>query len=306
MPISPLVPFTRRVFNRFLANKGLLLAGGIAWNTLLSLVPFVAVILVVISTVFDRSRIVTTLEAELRLLVPGHASLILGAVVDFLDDRGVVGGVPFAILLFFSSLSFRMLEDAFHLIFHDPNRPVRRRFWVSASLPYAFIIVITFLLLLVTGGTAALDSLSDQRATFLGTELSWSIGSEWLLQGSGFLGLVLLFSALYSVLPARDIAPRRALVGGLTTAALWQATRSVLVYYFENISVVNVVYGSLATVVVVLLTIEVACVIILLGAQVIALLEQHADEGLPWHGQVDADARPIAPHDPDLLDNEPS
>ena len=301
MPRYPLIAFTRRVISRFLANKGLLLAGGMAWNTLLSMVPLVAVILLIVSTVFERSRIVATVEAELQVLVPSHASLITGAVVDFLDDRGVVGGVLFAALLFFSSFTFRMMEDAFHLIFHDPERPVTRRFWVSATLPYGFIAVITMLLLLVTAATALFDSLSADQVTILGYEMRWRAGSRLLLQSSGFVGLVVLFSALYALMPARDVAPRRAFIGGLTTAVLWQATRTVLVYYFEHISVVNVVYGSLATVVVVLLTMEVACVIILLGAQVIALLERHADEGLPWHGQtpdgIDDVAAPERPHD---------
>ena len=286
MPKYAILRFSGLVISRFFANKGLLLAGGMAWNTLLSMVPLVAVILLMVSTVFERSRIVTTVETELRELVPGHASLVTGAVVDFLDDRGVVGGVLFAALLFFSGLAFRMMEDAFHLIFHDPERPVTRRFWVSVTLPYAFIAVITILLLVVTGATALFDSLSADQVTVLGYEMRWRAGSRLLLQSSGFVGLVVLFSALYSIMPVRKVAPLRAIIGGLTTAVLWQATRTVLVYYFENISVVNVVYGSLATVVVVLLTIEVACVIILLGAQVIALLEQHADSGLPWHGQA--------------------
>ncbi|MCO4764029.1 MAG: YihY/virulence factor BrkB family protein [Myxococcales bacterium] len=290
--MRPLIAFTRRVLSRFIANKGLLLAGGMAWNMLLSLVPLVAVILLIVSTVIERARIVATVQAELKLLIPSHATLITDAVVDFLDDRGVVGGVLFAALLFFSSFAFRMLEDAFHLIFHDPARPIKRRFWVSATLPYAFIGVITVLLLFVTAGTAALDTLSAEHATVLGVELHWSAASVWLLRGSGFVGLVLLFSSLYLVFPARRIAPRRALVGGLLTAVLWQATRNVLVYYFEHISVVNVVYGSLATVVVALLTMEVASVIILLGAQVISLLEHHADEGLPWHGQQASSGAP--------------
>ena len=180
------------------------------------------------------------------------------------------------------------MEDAFHLIFHDPERPIKRRFWVSATLPYGFIAVLTLVLLVVTGATTLLDTLSTKGVTLLGYGLPWGQGSVWLLQGTGFLGLILLFGALYSVLPARHIAPRRALIGGLTTAILWQLTSALLSYYFDHISLVNVVYGSLATVVVVLLTIEVGCVMILLGAQVIALLEQHADAGLPWHGHASA------------------
>ena len=48
-------------------------------------------------------------------------------------------------------------------------------------------------------------------------------------------------------------------------------------WYFANLSMMNVVYGSLATAIIVLLTLEVAALILLLGAQVIAELERKSD-----------------------------
>jgi membrane protein len=50
--------------------------------------------------------------------------------------------------------------------------------------------------------------------------------------------------------------------------------RRVLVWYFARLSMVNVIYGSLATVVIVLLTLESAAVILLLGAQLVAQVER--------------------------------
>jgi uncharacterized BrkB/YihY/UPF0761 family membrane protein len=62
-------------------------------------------------------------------------------------------------------------------------------------------------------------------------------------------------------------------IGGLVAAILWEIVRNFLVWWFSNVSLVNVVYGSLATVVIALLTLETAAIILLLGAQVIAELE---------------------------------
>jgi membrane protein len=47
---------------------------------------------------------------------------------------------------------------------------------------------------------------------------------------------------------------------------LWRLTAKFIVYFFANLSMVNVLYGSLATVVVVLLLLEIVFVILLLGA----------------------------------------
>jgi membrane protein len=55
---------------------------------------------------------------------------------------------------------------------------------------------------------------------------------------------------------------------------LWEATRHILLWYFSTLSVVGVVYGSLATTIIGLLSLEIASIILLLGAQVIAEYER--------------------------------
>ena len=55
---------------------------------------------------------------------------------------------------------------------------------------------------------------------------------------------------------------------------LWEITRHVLVWYFGTLSQVSVVYGSLTTSIVVLLSLEIAATLLLLGAQVIAEYER--------------------------------
>ena len=60
----------------------------------------------------------------------------------------------------------------------------------------------------------------------------------------------------------------------MTAALLWEATRRVLIWYFSTLSQVNVVYGSLTTAIVVLLSLEIAATLVLLGAQVIAQYER--------------------------------
>jgi hypothetical protein len=55
--------------------------------------------------------------------------------------------------------------------------------------------------------------------------------------------------------------------GGFTAAILWEILRHFLVKYFTTAYFVNTIYGSMATTVIVLLTLEAAALIVLLGAQ---------------------------------------
>jgi YihY family inner membrane protein len=76
------------------------------------------------------------------------------------------------------------------------------------------------------------------------------------------------------VLPVPRIALRSAAIGAVAATLLWEVVRRVLVWYFAKLSMVNVIYGSLATVIIVLLTLEAASLILLLGAQLVAEVER--------------------------------
>ena len=128
-----------------------------------------------------------------------------------------------------------------------------------------------------------METLADRSLTFFGWTLSMSEAPRIGLYVLGLIGLSLLFTSIYKVLPIIHVKFKRALVGGITAALLWDVIRRILVFYFSSISLVNVIYGSLATVIIVLLGMEIAAIIILLGAQVIAELEMAADADVEWY-----------------------
>jgi YihY family inner membrane protein len=179
-------------------------------------------------------------------------------------------------------MAFTVLENAMSVIFHHRVAIQRRHFLVSAVIPFLFIVFIGAGLLLITFISGALQSIDGAEVTLF--------GAQWNLQGVegkilyllGVGGQILLLTALYLVMPVGRLALRHALVGALFAAVLWEVTRHLLVWYFSTLSLVNVVYGSLATAVIVLLSFEAAALILLFGAQVIAEFERcslAADDG---------------------------
>ena len=181
----------------------------------------------------------------------------------------LIGIIGIPTLLFCSSFAFRMLEESIAIIFHQPDNPPRRSFWVSAVLPFAFMLVLGAGLLVLTVVASAVAALLEE--------------DRFVLYMLSFIGIFLLFSAIYKVLPIVHVATHRALIGGLVAATLWEAVRLGLMYYFGSISFVNAIYGSLATIIVLLVSLEIGAIILLLGAQVIAELERSARLGLPWY-----------------------
>jgi membrane protein len=247
----------RRLLGDFRRNQGLLLSGAVAYYTLLSLVPLFAVLLVVLSHLVDQQRLVNTIAVNLELVMPGYSATVVDQVTGFLAHREVIGTVGVLVLLFFSSLAFGVLENAMSLIFHHRPTIGRRHFLVSAVIPYLFVMLLGAGLLLVALVSSALEVVGRQSIDLL-----------------GMTGLALLLTALYMVLPVPRIAFRSAAIGAVAATLLWELVRRVLVWYFATLSMVNVIYGSLATVVIVLITLEAASLILLLGAQLVAEVER--------------------------------
>lgn len=271
--------FGREVLRGFRNNQGFLLAGAIAYNTLLSLVPTCALLLVLLSKVVAEDRLFAMLETFLELMAPAHASELITQLRPFLQDGEMVGIVGFVALLFFSSLAFTVLENAMAVVFFHRARVHRRHFLFSAIMPYIYIMLLALGLLTVSVISSLLHVLQQKEVHALGLIWSIDLSQAWLVYLFGVLGEVVLLTSLYLVLPHGRLRLRHALAGGVAATVLWEITRHILVWYFASLSVVNIIYGSFATVIVILLSLEAAAVILLLGAQVIAEYERlgHSD-----------------------------
>ena len=258
----------------FRANQGLLLAGAVAYYALLSIVPLLILSVIALSHLTDQQQLLSTIGRYLEWLVPGQSKSIIGELGNFLTHRDTVGWILFATMLFFSSLAFTVLENAMSVIFVHRVAIRRRRYFVSALLPYCYIFSLGVGLLLVTLVAGSLQAIGEESVDFLGREWSLHGVSGALLYLLGVAGEIFVLTSVYLVMPVGRPRWRHALIGGVTAALLWEITRHVLLWYFSTLSQVSVVYGSLTTAIVVLLSLEIAATLLLLGAQVIAEYER--------------------------------
>jgi membrane protein len=280
---SPL-RFVLRVVSGFRANQGFLLAGAVAYYTLLSIVPIFALMLVTLSHVISQKELLEATRSYLELVGPGQSQVLLAQIEDFLNHWELAGGIVVLSLLFFSSLAFTVLENAMSVIFFHRVAVRRRRFLVSAILPYFYILLLGIGLLVVTIVSTGLHALSEDTITLFGHTVSLSGATTAVVYLLGVLGEILLLTSLYMVMPVGRLALRHALSGGATAAVLWEITRHILVWYFSTLSFVNVIYGSFAATIIILLSVEIGAIIVLLGAQVIAEYERTGTEDEGRHG----------------------
>jgi len=264
------------VLRAFRANQGLLLAGAVAYYALLSIVPLLILMVIALSHVIDQGELLATLSRALEHVVPGQGKAVVQELAAMLQHRDVIGWVLLVTMIFFSSLAFKVLENAISVIFLHRVAERKRHFLVSALLPLCYIAFLGVALFAGTLVLAQLIAFGQEQLFFLGH--SWSFGgfSRFLLYLAGVACEILVISSIYYFMPVGRISPSHALIGGATAGVLWEFVRHGLSWYFATLSQVDLVYGSLTTAIIVLLTLEIAAALLLLGAQVIAEYERIA------------------------------
>lgn len=266
--------FALQVYRAFRANQGLLLAGAVAYYTLLSIVPMLILVVMGLSQVVEQTVLFDTLRRALEWVVPGQSAALVQELKAFLEHRAALGLMLLGTMLFFSSLAFSVLESAISVIFLHRIKVKKRHFLVSLAFPFAYIAFIALALFAATFVLANLLAFGQEKVLVLG--FSWSLGglSRATLYVIGVGVEILLISSIYYFMPVGRISALHALIGGTTAGLLWEVIRHALVWYFTSLSQVSIVYGSLTTAIVVLLSFEIAATLLLVGAQVIAEYER--------------------------------
>ncbi len=122
--------------------------------------------------------------------------------------------------------------------------------------------------------SAALRAQEFTQLNLLGYSFALEGVYRIIVYSLGTICEIFLLTSLYLVMPFGRLAFTHALIGGITATVLWELTRQFLVWYFSNLSLVNIIYGSLTSAIIILLSVEAVAIIILLGAQVIAEYER--------------------------------
>lgn len=266
--------FAMQVLRAFQANQGLLLAGAVAYYTLLSSVPLLILVVIALSHVIDQSELLSTLGRALEWLLPGQSRALLQELASFLAHREVIGWLLLGTMLFFSTLGFKVLESAFSVLFLHRVASRRRHWLASALLPLGFILFLAVVSLIGTLMLVTLLAVGEESLWLFGHALPLGPASRFALYALGLVMEIMLITSIYWVLPVGHVPFRHALVGGAATGILWEFVRRALAWYITTLSQVNLVYGSLTTAIVVLFTLEVAAILLLFGAQVIAEYER--------------------------------
>ena len=257
--------FVAAAVARFSADDCLLHASALAYSTLLSLVPLLALMFAVFKGLGLQSRLEPLLLSRLSL-----SPEVTSRILTYIDNTNVrTLGVVGALALISTVLGvLGGIERSFNHIW----RVSHGRTWWRRLTDYMATVTLTpFLLLAATALTSSLHITAlVQWATQTGYLGPVAVA---LLRLVPFAINALALAVLYAIMPNRRPDLRAIAVGAIVAGCVWQAVQWAYVAFQVGVAGYNAIYGALAQLPVTLLWLYVSWTVVLAGAELAALLE---------------------------------
>jgi membrane protein len=258
-----LVEFGRFLWGRFLQDRCFESAGALAYTTVFALLPFVAVVMALLSAFpafHDSTR--SLIHFAFVNFAPPSARVFEARLVEFaltaqsLTALGVVALVVSILMTMWS------IEQAFNRIWRVPSaRPKLVRFLIYWTL-------LTLGSLVAVAAVTATSTIFSVP-TLAGIEAQ-NLGEE-LLRYLPEVVELFAFTAAYWLIPHRTIQFRFAFIGGVFATFLFECAKWGLAIYLRGASFEQL-YGAIAVVPIILVWVYVSWLSVLFGASLAASL----------------------------------
>lgn len=201
----------------------------------------------------------------LRDFIPEKAfEAVEGTLIDIImRPRGNLLSIGFLMAMFFSTNVITSMMEAFnHTFYAVETRSGTKQRLMAIGLVFLFSILVILAIALITFGPLVLNWMQSHH--ILNDKLSFFM----LTAGKWIITLALLFfafSSLYYFAPSRKLRFRFISAGSTITTLLFIAASVGFNFYVNNFARYNSLYGSIGTLIIVMLWIYFNSIIILLG-----------------------------------------
>tara|TARA_B100001179_G_C18572666_1_gene395914 strand:+ start:194 stop:1222 length:1029 start_codon:yes stop_codon:yes gene_type:complete len=281
------------------------LAAGVAYYALLSLFPLLLGLLSIGGILLASEGMYQGLLDFVTDNLPGSKAFVEQNVGDVVEFRGIVGITAVAGFLWTASMGFGAVARSVNRAW---GIRVNRPFYIAKPLHIMMALAVGALFLVSTSTTSIIEVITDPER-----DLGIPIQAFFLKVGLGHLLLrmvpwginIFIFLMIYRFAPNCKVYWRYIWPGALVAAVLLEVSKGLFLWYLDNVAVYNQVYGSVASVIVLLFWIYVSALVLILGAEIGAEhsrmkmgIERGGTLRLPAIGNGRSRIQPAAPEAP--------
>jgi membrane protein len=248
------------------------MAASLTFDTLLSLVPLIAIALTLFSTfpVFDDFSLQIKRFLLSNMLPETGGKMITRYVEQFAESASRLTAFGFAFLAITAMLIMTTIDNAFNTIW----RVSKPRPWLKRLLIYWAVIILAPLLI-----GASLSLTSWLVGLSMGYAKQTPLFGMLTLKVMPVILTTLAFSLLFRWVPNRHVSIRDALIGGVVAAVAFEAMSRGFGFFISHFSTYKLVYGAFASVPIFLLWVYFSWITILMGALIAASLSRWQHRG---------------------------
>ena len=260
-----------RAFLNFSRDDGSHMAAGVAYYAFFSLFPLILATIAIGGYFVDDIQVETILLDLLNRELPGigDSPLIRGNIEGLAAARGAfslfaLGGLIWAGRAIFGAVH-RVLNRAWR-VSQPPHFVLYQVGQVAGSVGVTLLFVATAFL-----GTIVRAVAAQAELLFI-----W----ETIINTVSTLLSAVLFLILYKFIPDAKVRWRDAVPAGVVAGIAFEITQLGFSFYLANISTLDLVYGSITTVVLLMLFLYLVSLILVWGAELSSEIRRTDDAGL--------------------------
>lgn len=240
-------------------------SAALSYYAIFSLFPLMLLLIIVIGTTLGPAAAHDQINSVLRLFLPASAaSFLQDSIAQTLEQRGSFGLVA-GITLSWSSLGFfSNLSSALSRTFRDEKG---YNTWSSRVMGLGMMVALG-LLLISSLATSIVFNLIDLLLFYQST--SWVTTGALIVP---FSLSVAIFAFLYRFIPRRRVRWDAIWMAAFLGGGAWEAGKRVFAWYLDNLASYSLVYGSVATMIVLMLWVYLTANLILLGGEICVAID---------------------------------
>ena len=276
-----LVELLKRTFKEASEDHLAAFAGNLTYKVFFALFPFFVFLLSLLG-IFGAADLVNSFIEQVRPVLPESATMfletqLLGIVRNSAQSAltfGAVISILFA--LWGVSGAFRSIMEAMNVMYEiEEARPFWKQLLISVFLSLGVAALLIFALVLVVFGPEIGGTVAD--AVGLGSvfQIVWNI----VLWPVLIFLVVFAFALVYYYAP--DVEQRFKWIspGSIVAVLMWLLFSLLFSIYVERAGSFNATYGTFAGIIILMLYIYYSAFIMLVGAQLNQVIEEHIPEG---------------------------
>ena len=267
----------------FVRNECTTISSAISFVFLLAIIPFSALFLFMLNLFQDiflpglfPNDMVVVLVEDINQLIPFVSKQWVRTHLVDSVGMGSFTTINLLMLPVISGLLFKSLDEAFRKIFHMPRRSILKGQAAYAGMSIFAILLFfmfNFIWTIASDATEQVQA-SIQQASYIRDIYATALDYFSLPQINivSWLILVLFFLTTAKIFLSTEIKLQHRLMAGALFGLLWIVARQCFGLYIQNVARINVLFGSLGSVCIVLLWIYYSSVALLFSVEYMYVL----------------------------------